>query len=163
MRAINSPIETGVRSLIVLTSVFPGALDLSRLVLMDYCLLHSGDLGGPRSVLPAVPARNGEMGVKRSIVEHGTQVMVRARMVDVLATSAGISYRASEGAMPFLQLLKSPHVAALTTVSHWVAEELGDLDEVQIRQRMRSVVMQWSEEFEWRQRPGREGWREGNL
>lgn len=149
MQALNSPIELGVRSLIVLTAAFPKALDLSRLVLMDYCLLHSADLGGPESVFPPLPARTGELGMKRTVIEHGIHVMVQAGMIDALATSEGILYRARDEARPFLQLLRSPHTTALTVVAQWIAHEFSELSEDQIRGRMISVTSRWSEEFAW--------------
>lgn len=86
MRPLNSPLELGLRTLILLNVGFPRSFDVDRLVLMDYCLLHSADLGGPASVLPPVPARGGELGVKRSVLEHGVQLMARAEMIDLVAT-----------------------------------------------------------------------------
>lgn len=149
MQALNSPIELGVRSLIVLTAAFPKALDLSRLVLMDHCLLHSADLGGPESILPPLPARTGELGMKRTVIEHGIHVMVRAGMIDALATPDGLLYRARDEARPFLQLLRSPHTTSLAVVAEWIAHEFSELSEDQIRDRMNSVTARWSEEFEW--------------
>src|SRR5262245_19300740 len=107
MQPLNSPLELGVRALIILTAAFPRSLDLDRLVLMDYCLLHSADLGGPTSVLPAVPTRGGELGIKRSVLEHGVQVMSRAGMVALVASAGGVTYTASEEAAPFLRLVDS--------------------------------------------------------
>src|SRR4051794_14872448 len=121
MQTLNSPIELGVRSLIVLVSVYPRKLDLNRLVLMDYCLMHSDDLDGPQSVLPPTPVRSSELGVKRSLIDRGVQVMVRAGMVKVAATTDGILFGASEDALPFLRLLRSPHTTVLTSVAEWVA------------------------------------------
>ncbi len=40
----NSPIETGIRTLAILTAVFPRSLDLQYLVYFDYLVLHSGDV-----------------------------------------------------------------------------------------------------------------------
>lgn len=148
MQLLNSPIEVGVRALIVLTTVFPTALDLTRLALMDHCLLHTADVGGPDSVLPEVPARSGELGVKRSVLTVGLQVMVRAGMVEVLATPEGLLYRAGDDAAPFLQLLRSEHVADLSTAARWVAEELGGLTEPELRGRLSDVSGRWRWEIE---------------
>lgn len=149
MQALNSPIELGVRCLIVLTAVFPRNLDLSQLVLMDYCLIHSADIGGPPSLLPPIPARAGELGIKRTGIEHGLQVMMRAGMVDSLGTSDGLVYRASEEAAPFLALIKSSFVESLGAVANWVVSEFGALDADAIRRRMHDVAGSWTEEFDW--------------
>jgi hypothetical protein len=147
MQPLNSPIELGVRSLVVLAATFPGELDLSRLVLLDHCLLHSADMDGPQSVHPAVPSRAGELGFKRTAIERGLQVVIRAGLVDVHATDEGITYRASEDAVPFLRLLKAQHLAVLQTAAQWVAHEFGDLPESALRDRMIAELGRWGEEF----------------
>ncbi|TDD29239.1 threonine transporter [Kribbella turkmenica] len=148
MQILNSPIEVGVRSLVVLNTIYPQALDLTRLTLMDYCLVHSSDLGGPDSVFPEVPSRSGEFGVKRSVLSLGLQLMMRADMVDMLTTDEGLVYRAGEEAAPFLQLLRSDHVASLVRVAEWVVDEFGHLSQDQIRERMTETTSRWQWEIE---------------
>jgi hypothetical protein len=43
----NTPVESALRSLVLLVESFPDALDLQRIVYMDYLLVHSQDAGGP--------------------------------------------------------------------------------------------------------------------
>lgn len=147
MQTLNSPLELGLRTLVVLTASFPRQLDVDRLVLMDYCLLHSADLGGPESVLPAISTRGGELGIKRSVLEHGLQVMARARMIDVVASTEGLTYRASEAAAPFLRLVSSPLLDRLTEVALWAVTDFGDLSTDGIRERIRLISNQWSEQW----------------
>ena len=149
MQTLNSPLELGLRALVLIAASFPRPLDLNRLVLMDYCLLHSADLGGPPSVLPEVPSRAGELGVKRAVLEHGIQLMVRAGMVEPMATGTAIAYRASEQAAPFLRLVTSPLLDSLTTVASWVVTRFADSGDDEIRAQMRSVADRWTEEFVW--------------
>lgn len=157
MQPLNSPLELGVRALIILTAAFPRSLDLDRLVLMDYCLLHSADLGGPTSVLPAVPTRSGELGIKRSVLEHGVQVMSRAGMVDLVTTANGVTYRASEEAAPFLRLVDSPLVESLRSVADWAVAAFGEVPSEDIRTRLRSISDRWTEEFAWEPQGDEEG------
>lgn len=147
MQTLNSPLELGLRTLVVLTASFPRQLDVDRLVLMDYCLLHSADLGGPESVLPAISTRGGELGIKRSVLEHGLQVMARARMIDVVASTEGLTYRASEAAAPFLRLVSSPLLDRLTAVALWAVTDFGDLSTDGIRERIRLISNLWSEQW----------------
>ncbi|WP_152690516.1 ABC-three component system middle component 2 [Jiangella alkaliphila] len=139
--------ELGLRALVVLTASFPRSFDIDRLVLMDYCLLHSADLGGPPSVLPPVPTRGGELGVKRSVLEHGVQVMARAQMVDLVATADGLTYRASEEAAPFLRLVDSPLVRSLSEIAAWAASEFSDLPTDEVRDRIRAIADRWTEQW----------------
>jgi len=147
MQPLNSPLELGIRGLVVLAASFPRSLDLDRLVLMDYCLLHSADLGGPPSLLPAVPTRSGELGIKRSVLEHGVQLMSRAGMVDLVATEDGLAFRASEEAAPFLRLVTSPIMESLEAIATWAAVEFADLSSEDVRSRLRTISQQWAEEF----------------
>lgn len=147
MQTLNSPLELGIRTLVVLAASFPQDLDLDRLVLLDYCLLHSADLGGPDSVLPSVSTRSGELGIKRSVLEHGLQLMVRAGMVDVVSSAEGFTYRASEAAAPFLRLVNSPLLERLTQVAEWAVTNFGALAAEDIRERIRVIANQWSEQW----------------
>lgn len=147
MNPLNSPLEIGLRTVILLTEAFPEALDIDRLVLMDYYLLHSGDFDGPSSLQPAVSTRSGELGIKRTVLEHGVQLMTRAGMIEVEASTQGITYRASEAASPFLRLVRSPMLDQLSQVASWVCVEFSDLSNDEIRERMRMLVSQWSEEW----------------
>ena len=149
MQPLNSPLELGLRTLVVLTAAFPRTFDLDRLVLLDYCLLHSADLEGPPSVLPAVPNRSGELGLKRTVLDHGVQLMARAGMVDLVTTAEGMTYRAGEAAAPFLRLLDSPLLGALEEVATWAVDEFGDLNTDQVRDRLRAVSEGWATEFAW--------------
>lgn len=73
----NGPLETGVRSLAILTAAFPMAMDLQRLVEMDYLVVHSEDASGPRSLHAPLPLRAGELLVRRGLIESGLKLMVR--------------------------------------------------------------------------------------
>lgn len=114
---------------------------------MDYCLLHSADLGGPESVLPAISTRGGELAIKRSVLEHGIQLMARAGMIDAVASTDGLTYRASEAALPFLRLVSSPLLDRLTEVAGWAVTEFGDFSADGIRERIRLIADRWSEEW----------------
>lgn len=151
MKPLNSPLEVGIRTVVLLAEAFPEAVDIDRLVLMDYCLLHSRDFDGPTSLQPAVSTRSGELGVKRVVLEHGVQLMTRAGMVEVDASSQGITYRASEAAAPFLRLIRSPMLDQLSQVASWVCIHFSSLGNDEIRDRIRLIVSHWSEE--WNEAP----------
>lgn len=147
MQTLNSPLELGLRTLVVLTVSFPRELDIDRIVLMDYCLLRSEDLGGPPSVLPAIATRGGELGIKRTVLEHGIQVMLRAGLIDVVVSSKGLNYRASEAAAPFLRLVSSPLLDKLRQAAEWAVGDFGDLPTTGIRERIQLVANQWGEQW----------------
>jgi hypothetical protein len=145
---LNSPLEVGIRVLMLLAEAFPAGLDLNDLVLLDHGLLHSADLGGPESLHPPLPIRAGEFGMKRRTIEQGLEVMIRAGLAEMSAGQAGIRFVASERAYGFVNLLASEYAATLHSRATWVIGHFGNLSETSLRSEMRSIFDQWSEEFE---------------
>lgn len=145
---LNSPVEVGVRVLMVLTEAYPEKLDVNRLVLLDHGVLHSADLGGPESLHPALPVRAGELSVKRDAVEAGLQLMIRAGLVQMSLTPDGVQFHAGEGAHHFVEILGSTYATTLHERVAWVVRNFDDLSENSLRRQMRGIFASWSEEFE---------------
>lgn len=145
---LNSPLEVGIRILMILVEGFPAQFDMNRLVLLDYGLLHSADLSGPESLEPPIPVRVGGLGVKRQRIDAGLQVLIRAGLAEIRTEASGIEFCATEDAESFLKLLKSEYAHALHERALWVVERLGNLDIEGLREYMRKISAHWSEEFE---------------
>src|SRR6266403_6319314 len=92
----NSPLETGIRSVGVLVAAYPRVFDLQRMVAFDHLVVHTGDVGGPRSLHPELPMRSTELLVRRGLVERGLLLMISRRLVTREPTAEGIYYRAGE-------------------------------------------------------------------
>ena len=112
MNPLNSPLEVGIRVLMVLQEAFPERLDLNQLVLLDHSVLHSADLGGPESLHPPVPVRASELGVKRQSIEAGLEVMIRAHLAHVGVGDRGIEFWAGEAADGFTSRSRPSTVSA---------------------------------------------------
>jgi hypothetical protein len=147
VKPLNSPLEVGLRVLLVLQQAFPQRLDLNQLVLLDHSLLHSADLGGPDSLHPAVPIRAGELGIKRESIEAGLEVMVRAGLAHAGVGDRGIEFWAGESADGFRSLLETEYAERLQVRAAWVVGHFGKLDEESLRSGLSSVAQHWSEEF----------------
>lgn len=145
---LNSPVEIGVRVLMLLSEAFPARLDLNELVLLDHGLLHSGDIGGPESLHPPLPIRSGEFGIKRRAIDSGLAVVVRAGLAQIDLAEDGIRFRASESAEGFLALLATSYASALHERASWVVGHYSGLDEETLRHEMREAFAHWTEEFE---------------
>jgi hypothetical protein len=145
---LNSPLEVGVRVVMVLAEAFPVALDLNRLVLLDHGLLHSADLGGPASLHPEIPIRAGEFGVKRQTIARGLDIMMRAGLAQMVATDRGIEFEAADQAEGFVNILASGYARELHRRASWVVATFSDMDEGSLRQQMRRIFDAWSEEFD---------------
>jgi hypothetical protein len=144
----NSPIETGVRALILLAESYPERLDLQRILEFDYLMVHSGDVGGPPSLHPALPLRSGELLVRRRLIERGLLLMMSRALIMRVATESGLGYEAADSAGPFLDCLTSSYVDDLKQRAEWVVKTFGRLSDQDIRKALGAVYDQWTREFQ---------------
>lgn len=150
----NSALETGIRSLAILTSSFPLALDLQRLVDFDYLVVHSGDANGPASLHPPIPMREGELLVRRRIIESGLSLMMSRRLIIRIASPEGITYQASDYAKPFVDSLSTPYMRSLLDRAKWVTNTFGNADTVELHDLISSFFDKWTTQFHAQQRFG---------
>lgn len=152
-QTFNSPIETGVRALIILAESYPEQLDLQRILEFDYILVHTGDVDGPPSIHPALPLRSGELLVRRQLIERGLLLMASRRLVTRLATTNGFNYQAADDAGPFLDALTAEYLEELKDRAVWVVDRFRDMSNDDIRAMLSHVFDQWSREFQMFERP----------
>ena len=144
----NSPLEAGLRAVALLTAGFPDSFDLTRLVVLDHLLVHTGDVGGPESLHPPVPLRAGELLVRRPLIERGLLLMMTRDLVEREIKTDGIGYIAGEGATTFLDVIESDYLQALRDRAGWLIENMGVLPEEDLRTLVRAAFDPWTEEFQ---------------
>ena len=86
----NSALETGVRSVVLLDTAYPRAFDLKELTWLDHLVVHTADVSGPESLHPNVPHRDGELLVRRSLVEEGVALMRGLHMIEARYGEIGL-------------------------------------------------------------------------
>lgn len=143
----NSALETGVRSLVILTANFPVALDLQRLVDFDYLVVHSGDVNGPESLHPPLPMREGELLVRRKIIESGISLMMSRGLVTRIVGAEGIVYQASDYAKPFVDSMATPYMRSLIDRASWGAATFGDMGTTELHDLISSFFDKWTTQF----------------
>jgi hypothetical protein len=143
----NSALETGVRSLVILVANFPDALDLQRLVDFDYLVIHSGDVNGPVSLHPPLPMREGELLVRRKIIESGITLMMSRGLVTRMTDAEGIAYQASDYAKPFVDSMATPYMLSLIDNANWVVETFGNMDTIELHNLISSFFDKWTTHF----------------
>ena len=74
--------------------------------------------------------------------------MIRAGLVEITTTEGGIHYRASDRAYSFVSILTSEYAASLHSRASWVINHFEDLTEASLREQLRAIADNWSEEFE---------------
>lgn len=144
----NHPIETGIRSLITLSAVFPERCDLQRLIYFDYLLVHSGDLpDGPPSLHPATPHRSGEFITRRETVRQGLHLLSDRDLVSVHYGIDGITYKAEPLGMALTQALQGVYSRRLQVIAAWLAARFHDVSNDDLHTLMQGHVTQWGSEF----------------
>ncbi|MFD7731283.1 ABC-three component system middle component 2 [Kitasatospora phosalacinea] len=147
MDPLNGPVEVGIRALVLLTEVFPRRLDVAELVYLDHAVLHSGDFaGGPASLQPDLPIGPGELGLRRSLVEQGLVVLMRAGLADLTTDERGFLYGATEEAASFLDALTADYVGALKVRAAWLDEHYLR-DGADVREDMKQITRRWADQL----------------
>ncbi|CAK0742451.1 Threonine transporter [Azospirillaceae bacterium] len=144
----NSALETGVRALTILAEAAPKAFDLQTLVYFDYLVVHSADANGPKSLHPNTPLRNGELLVRRRMIQQGVLLMVSRGLVERCMNAEGISYVATDDAVPFLDCLKSAYALSLRERAEWAVETFGKMNAVEMQSFFEANFDCWTREFQ---------------
>jgi hypothetical protein len=137
----NTPLETGIRVLILLGEGYPQPFSLDRLVMLDHVLVHTGDFDGPRSVHPASPYRVAEPYVRRELVQRSL-ILLRSRGLAVeLPSDMGFLWQAGEPAAPFIELLTAQYHQILRSRAGWTISAFGSVDELVLASTMGERVV----------------------
>jgi len=143
----NNPVESALRSLVLLVEAYPTTLDLQKLVYLDYLLVHSGDADGPESLHPPTPQRDGEIAVRRDLIEQGLHLLLVRGLAERRATSNGFEYAALEAAGSVIASLETEYSQQLRDRAAWVAETFGSRDNNALNQFFRERIGGWGQEF----------------
>jgi hypothetical protein len=145
----NGAVETGLRSLAVLTQAYPDRMSLQRLVILDYIVVHSDDIeGGPPGLHPKTPNRGGQLLVRRDVIQSGLLLYMSRGLIDQHFDSEGISHQATDGAGAFLDAFRAPYVAKLRQRADWVDEMFGLQDDEALSNLVSEGIADWGTEFE---------------
>lgn len=147
-RIFNSPFETGIRSLCALSAGLPGQFDLQQMLAFDHLMVHSADMpDGPPSLHPNMQQRNGELLVRRPLVQEGLALMEAKRLIVTIATGGQVLYSATEFAPAFLDSLENPYLRSLSKRAEWAVETFNELGGGLFFEVFNAAFDRWSTEF----------------
>lgn len=144
----NSSIETGIRALVILDSVFPTNLDLQRIVEYDYLTVHTGDAGGPSSIHAPLPLRTGELLVRRKIIEDGINLMMTRNLIIYYPSDDGLRYQSTDQAGAFLTSLNSEYILKLRNRANWVTHQFSNYTDKELFIVTQKLFDKWTTQFE---------------
>lgn len=144
----NGPIEIGLRALCVLTTAFPTAYALQRLVVFDYFLVHSDDIeGGPKGLHPQTPHRGGEILVRRGVIQSGLTLYESRGLVERIYKDGGIFFAATDKSADFVDTLSTAYLKDLRERADWVVDSFGLLADGELDAMVRESIGTWGAEF----------------
>jgi hypothetical protein len=137
----NTPLETGIRIVILLAQAYPDLLSLDRLVMLDHILVHTRDFGGPASVHPPSPYRVAEPYVRRELVQRSLILFGSRGLLHEIPTAEGFFWQAGEPAAPFVECLTTRYHQLLRARAKWTIENFGAASETQLASAMGERVV----------------------
>ncbi|MBJ7442168.1 MAG: hypothetical protein JHD35_24540 [Sphingopyxis sp.] len=143
----NTPLEAGLRAVIILEAFEPAQFDIATISLLDYFLVHTADARGPESIHPDISARGGEYFVRRHLIEQGVALMMRSSLIEQIPTASGILFHTHETAAAMLDLLSTDYNRKLVAAANWLATQARDRGEATFLRDLRSKIDLWSQEM----------------
>ena len=132
----------------LLNSLQPMGADLQKLVLLDYAIVYSDDLGGPPSLHTPVPYRGSEYLSRRDIISQGLFLMSTRGLVNAEMDETGITYVAGDTARTMVGALTSPYLHELKRRCEWAAIKFAALNSQQMTKLFAQQGHLWGAEFE---------------
>lgn len=133
----NSLTEIGMRILCILEAFYPRAIDLKLLAVYDYYILHTEDVGGPKSLHVASTSRSGEFLVRRKGIQSALLFLQRSHLVELQSDADGQAYKITEEATGLLDVVAAPYHEKLKQRAAWLYErhisEPSEFDEWMLR------------------------------
>lgn len=145
-KLFNTPLEAGLRAVIILEAFEPAQFDVATISLLDYFLVHTADAGGPESIHPDISERGGEYFVRRHLIEQGIALMMRSSLIEQIPTPSGILFHTHETAAAMLDLLSTDYNRKLVAAANWLASQARDKGEAAFLCDLRAKIDRWSQE-----------------
>ena len=148
-QVFNSAFETGLRALCALAAGHPHEYDIQQLLAFDHIMVHSGDMpSGPPSLHPQVQQRNGELLVRRPLIQTGLALMETKALVVRRPSQDQLVYAATELAPVFLESLENPYLQQLIKRAEWAVAAFGELGPGSFFRVFNAAFDRWSAEFQ---------------
>lgn len=128
----NSPLEVGLRALVILEELKSKKLDIQTLVYFDYLIVHSDDVDGPASMHPSLQNRIGELSIKREAIKKGLLIMHSKGLLDCHFDQEGMYYQANDNTAYLISYLRSEYYSLLKTRAEWIKNQFSDYTENQL-------------------------------
>lgn len=144
----NTPMEVGLRIIIILNELNNMPIDINRLIIYDYFVIHGNDFDSSiESLHPPTPYRSGEIIIKRKIIQEGINLMYSKELLDINYTEKGIYFKANELTPAFLNYLNSTYAEDIKKNSILVINKFNSYSDDKINTFVNDNLSNWGSEF----------------
>ena len=144
----NGPLETGIRSVILLHSMYPQAIDIQKLTALDYLVVRTSVLGGPVDLHPVAPIMTPVTQVRRKNVQNALFLMMSRNLVEQQVSEKGILYVAGDNSTLLINSLQSGYLNQLRERAEWIDQFFKEYDESRFDELMSGLFDNWMAEFQ---------------
>ncbi|MDG4654747.1 ABC-three component system middle component 2 [Chryseobacterium arthrosphaerae] len=147
IKLYNTPLEIGLRSLIILSHT-KGDLDIEKLMYLDFMCLNTFDMGGPESLHAPIPNRGIQLFSKKELIQKGLAIMLSKELIEFKPTSGkGFMYSATEAGHLFLTYFQTKYYVKLVERSQWVISNFENYTNIELKQFIDINLQKWGGEF----------------
>ncbi|PHR92433.1 MAG: threonine transporter [Robiginitomaculum sp.] len=150
LNPFNTPFETGLRAICILEANADLIFDLHHMLAFDHLVVHSGDIdGGPDSLHIEAQNRNGELLIRRPIIENGLNLMESKGLIYRIFNEDGIGYQATDFASVFLNSMTSNYIAELRKRATWAVGLFASVEGSFFAEVFNVAFDRWTTEFQF--------------
>jgi hypothetical protein len=146
-RVFNTPLEIGLRSLVILNSIDRKSLDPERIMFYDYLSLNTKDIGGEDSLHAPVPNRGVQVYARKDLIHKGLAIMLSKELIELHATEEGFAYTINANGVKFLEYFETEYFKLLQSRVTWVIENHGDKSNKELVAFIGANLRAWGGEF----------------
>jgi hypothetical protein len=147
IKIYNTPIEIGLRSLVILQSSDNQIMDLEKIMYLDYLCLNTADIGGPTSLHAPLPNRGVQVFSKKDLIQKGLSIMLTKELINLIVLPEGFFYQISEAGSVFLKLFQTKYFLDLLDRCQWVLSRWGNESTKQIKLFIDDNIQNWGADF----------------
>src|SRR3989344_3778165 len=93
----NSPLESSLRLLFILSKIYPKSVDIQRIIYYSYLSLHTGDFSKElESLHPNIPNRSCQIVIQRKILQDGLLLLQAKELVVTKYNRSGVNFKAHQ-------------------------------------------------------------------
>jgi len=143
----NSIFEISIRLLVVLKLIERSKLSIDELLIYDYLILNTFDIGGPASLHAPIPNRGVQLYSKKELLKKSLSFLLSKKLTDVHNEKDGILYTINENGHLLLAYFESEYYHKLVDKTIWVNKIYGNLSRNELNQFVKKNISNWGTEF----------------